>query len=495
MSETDNNYIRLCEVGKIKPLHASKHLALEQFVTRDKLAACSFEERLTAGMAIFVDMISTENMVVEKVDKLCVDYLITKIDQAIGAQLDEILHHSQFQESESLWRGLDYLLHNIESDVNTKIELLDVKKEELAGDFQEAVDITQSALYKHIYVQEYDTPGGEPISAIVSNYEFNASSMDAGLLKNIGAVAEAAHCPFLGAVGAEFFHKKTLDEVAQIDDLANYMERAEYIHWNALRESAAARYIGLTFPRFLVRLPYGVQNPVRGFCYTEDVVDITARKYLWTSATFAFALNMVRSFQEYGWMLNIRGPESGGKVHDLILHQYDIGLGLETKIPTEILIPETKELEYANLGFIPLSYYKNSDYACFFSANSVQKPELFTVAEATANSRINARLPYVFLTARLGHYLKVLQRENIGTNKNRLELENELNRWLQTLVTKMNRPSPELAASHPLRDGQVFVSEIADNPGFYKVAMSVTPHFQIEGVDVRLTLVGKLPRK
>lgn len=206
------------------------------------------------------------------------------------------------------------------------------------------------------------------------------------------------------------------------------------------------------------------------------------------------AANLTRSFAKYGWMLNIRGAESGGKIEKLLVHHYDVGRGLQAKIPTEIVIPETREFEYANLGFIPLSYYKNSDNACFFSVNSIQKPQEYSTKEATANGRINARLPYVFLSSRLGHYLKVMQRENIGSNKNRMELEAELNQWLQTLITKMNNPGPDLVATHPLRDGKIVVEDISDNPGFFKVSMSILPHFQIEGVDVQLSLVSKLPK-
>jgi len=208
---------------------------------------------------------------------------------------------------------------------------------------------------------------------------------------------------------------------------------------------------------------------------------------------FAFAANIAASFAKHGWAVNIRGPEAGGKVENLPVHLYDAGKGLQLKIPTEVIISETRELELANLGFIPLSYYKNSDFACFFSANSVQKPAEYSTAEATANSQINARMPYIFLVSRIAHYLKVLQRENIGTSKGRQVLENELNAWLQTLVTRMKDPEPELIATHPLKDGRVTVREIPENPGYYSVELYVMPHFQIEGIDIRLNLVAQLP--
>ena len=489
---SENQYQKLCDLIKVSPL--DKPLSLTEFITNEDMANKNLDARLTAGLQVFVEMVAGEDSEVNRVDRVLLDHYIAKIDKVLGDQVNEILHHEQMQKTESLWRSLKYLVDNTDFRQNIKVEILDVDKEVLRDDLTDAPEVTLSGLYKHIYISEYDTPGGEPISAVISNYEFNASAQDVSLLGEIAKVSAAAHCPFIGAVGAEFFHKETVDQVARIDDLTNYMERAEYIRWNAFRDTEDARYIGLTLPRFLLRLPYGTSNPVRMFRYEEDVFDTTSSKYLWGNASFAFAVNMARSFKKFGWTVNVRGPESGGKVDNLVLHQYDVGRGLQTKIPTETLIPETRELEYANLGFIPLSYYKNSNYACFFSANSVQRPALYSTPDANANSRINARLPYVFLSARLGHYLKVIQRENIGSSKNRLELESQLNEWLQTLVTRMNKPGPELAAMHPLREGRVTVEEIPDNPGFYKVNMYAIPHFQIEGVDVKLSLVGQIPK-
>jgi type VI secretion system protein ImpC len=489
---TITNYTQLCELAEMVP--CNQQLSLSRFINKEDMAVRDLNERLAASLQVFINMLAGDESSAPQIDKVLLDHYIAKLDAVIGAQLDEILHHEQLQKYEAAWRSLKYLIDSVNFRANIKIEILDVDKETLQTDFEDAPDITQTGLYKHIYVQEYDTPGGEPISALISNYEFDVSAPDVTLLTELSKVAASAHCPFVASVGAKFFHKKTINDVTKINDLSNYMERAEYIRWNNFRDTEDARYIGLTLPRFLLRLPYGEQNPIKNFCYEEQVNGETATNYLWGNAGFAFAANMAHSFQKYGWTLNIRGPESGGKVEQLPLHQYDIGKGLQTKIPSETIIPETRELEYANLGFIPLSYYKNSDFACFFSANSAQKPQQYLESDATANSRINARLPYIFLSSRLGHYLKVLQRENIGSNKNRIELESELNAWLQTLITKMNKPGPELAATHPLRDGQVSVEEIPDNPGFYKVSMYAVPHFQIEGIDVRLSLVGKLPK-
>ncbi|MNS87657.1 hypothetical protein D3C72_1216050 [compost metagenome] len=234
--------------------------------------------------------------------------------------------------------------------------------------------------------------------------------------------------------------------------------------------------------------------PVRAFNYTEAVKGPDHNRYLWANASFSFAANMVQSFIKNGWCVQIRGPQAGGLVEDLPIHLYDLGTGNQAKIPTEVLIPETREFEFANLGFIPLSYYKNHDFACFFSAHSAQKPALYDTKEATANSRVNARLPYIFLLSRIAHYLKLIQRENIGTTKDRRLLELELNSWIKTLVTEMTDPGDELQASHPLRDARVIVEDIEDNPGFFRVKLFIVPHFQIEGMDINLSLVSQMPK-
>lgn len=489
---TTNYYQKLCELIRVNPV--STPLDLNNFITLEAMANQGLSERFAASLQVFIEMIAGETSKINTVDRPLLDHYIAKIDEVISAQLNEVLHHPQFQQYESIWRSLKYLVDHTDFRYNTKIELLDVDKEILRSDLEDAPDTTLTGLYQHIYIREYDTPGGEPISAMISNYSFDSGAADVAMLSGIAKIAAAAHCPFIGSVEARFFNKDNLDAVTKIDDLSNYLDRAEYIRWNTFRETEDARYIGLTLPRFLLRLPYGQHNQIKTFQFEEQVWGETAEKYLWGNASFTFAANMAKSFKKFGWMVNIRGPESGGKVENLPLHQYDIGRGHQTKIPTEIIIPETRELEYANLGFIPLSYYKNSNYACYFSANSAQKSAEYSTVEATANGRINSRLPYVLLTSRLGHYLKVIQRENIGSSKNRMEIESQLNEWMQTLVTRMNKPGPELAAKHPLREGKVIVEEIADNPGFYKVSVYAVPHFQIEGVDVKLSLVGHIPK-
>ncbi|MCC8463186.1 type VI secretion system contractile sheath large subunit [Photorhabdus bodei] len=468
---------------------------IEFFQHSDALADVTADERVTAAVRVFLNLLKASAQKVERLDKTLLDHHIGELDSQISRQLDEVMHHPEFQRIESAWRGLKFLVDRTDFRQNVRIEVLDVTKEDLRQDFDDAPEIIQSGFYHHTYLQEYDTPGGEPVGAVIADYEFDAGPQDIALLRHIANVSAAAHMPFIGAVGPAFFGKKTMEDVAAIKDLGSYFDRAEYIKWQAFRDSDDARYIGLTMPRVLGRLPYGPDTvPVRTFNYVEAVAGPDHHKYLWTSAAFAFAANLVRSFVSNGWCVQIRGPKAGGAVTDLPIHLYDLGTGNQVKIPSEVMIPETREFEFANLGFMPLSYYKNRDYACFFSANSAQKPALYDTHAATANSRINARLPYIFLLSRIAHYLKLIQRENIGTTKDRRLLEIELNNWINTLVTEMTDPADDVQASYPLREARVTVEDIDDNPGFFRVRLYAVPHFQVEGLDVNLSLVAQMPK-
>lgn len=491
----DANSVYQSLFNKINLNPVAKAQDMDKYEDNDTLSESSPDERVTMAVNILLKLIEDSSQKIEKLDKHLLDYHISQIDQRLSRQLDAIMHHPEFQEIESTWRGLKFLVDRTDFRRNVKIELLDVSKDDLRQDFEDAPEINQTGFYHHTYIQEYDTPGGEPLGVTISNYEFDRGAQDIALLRNVSKVAAAAHMPFLASVGPKFFGKENMEEVAAIKDIANYFDRAEYTKWNSFRETDDSRYIGLTLPRVLARLPYGPETvPVRSFNYIEDVKGPDHDRYLWANASFAFAANMVQSFISNGWCVQIRGPQAGGLVEDLPIHLYDLGTGNQMKIPTEVLIPETREFEFANLGFIPLSFYKNRDYACFFSANSTQKPAIYETKEATANSRINSRLPYIFLLSRIAHYLKVIQRENIGATKDRRVLELELNKWINNLVTEMTDPSDEVQASHPLRQAQVIVEDIEDNPGFFRVKTFLVPHFQIEGMDINLSMVSQMPK-
>lgn len=470
------------------------HVSVDDFRDADAIADKDRGAMMSAALRVFMDAIADQPL--DKLDKHLLDSLIGGLDERLSRQLDAILHSKDFQALESAWRGLHFLVGRTDFRKNVRIEMINASKDALRESFEDAPELIQSALYKHVYTNAYDQPGADPYSAIVSAYEFDSSPQDVALLQSVSKVAASAHCPFIGSVGPRFFGKETMEDWRKIPDLAAYMETADYIKWNAFRDTEDARYLGLTFPRFLLRVPYGPDTvPVKSFNYRESVTGDEHDKYLWGNASFSFASNMVRAFQRDGWSVQIRGPQAGGKVDDLPVHVYDVGKGNQVKIPTEVPISETLEFECSNLGFMPLSHYQGRDFACFFSANSAQRPKLYDDEAATANSRINARLPYIFLASRIAHYLKVLQRENIGATKDKKAIQDELNSWIKGLVTEMNNPTQDQIAKYPLRMGEVKVEDVEDNPGFFRVRTMIMPHFQIEGMDISLSLVGKLPKE
>jgi type VI secretion system protein ImpC len=452
-------------------------------------------ELVAAALRVFIDAISKRDREVERIDRPLLDSLVAEIDAKLSEQLDAVLHHPAFQGLEAAWRALKFLVDRTDFRKNVQVELFNASKRDLRLSFEDAPDVIQSPLYKQVYTNAYDQPGADPYSAIVSNYEFRNTAPDIALLQSVSKVAASAHCPFIGSVGPAFFGQSSMEAWRRIPDLEAYMETADFVQWNAFRASEDARYVGLAFPRFMARLPYGEDTvPVRDFCYREDVRGSDARRYLWANPSFAFATNVVRAFIRDGWAVQIRGPRSGGKIEHLPVHRYDAGRGTEAKIPTEIPISETLEFAASNLGFMPLSVYQGRDYACFFSAHSAQRPRIYDQAEATANSRVNARLPYVLLASRIAHYLKVLQRENVGATKDAAAIERELNAWVGDLVTKMPKPSDDLVSKYPLRDAAVRVRDVERNPGLYRIEMTVMPHFQIEGMDISLSMVSQISR-
>src|SRR5260370_13002082 len=168
-------------------------------------------------------------------------------------------------------------------------------------------------------------------------------------------------------------------------------------------------------------------------------------------------------------------------------------------MPTEVLGCERREFERADQGLIALTMRKGSDNAAFFSANSVQKPKFFGNSEegkkAEMNYKLGTQLPYMFTINRLAHYIKVLQRENIGSWKSKEELNTELNNWIRQYVANQENPSAEVRSRRPLRSAEITVEDVEGEPGWYRVSMSVVPHFKYMCADFTLSLKGKLDKQ
>ncbi len=450
------------------------------------------------GVEAFIGEMLAPKSVYEKADKRAVDQMIAEIDRKLSEQIDQILHHEKVQQLESAWRGLKFVVNRTDFREGNKIEVLNVSKDQLLEDFEDSPEVVRSGLYKLAYTAEYGQFGGEPYAAMIGNYDFGPGAQDIALLQNVASVASMAHAPFIAAAGPKFFGlEKDFQGLANLKDLESVFEGPQYTKWQSFRESEDARYVGLTAPRFLLRLPYGEDNPVKAFEYKESVDD-GHNSYLWGNTAFSFATKLTESFAQYRWCPNIIGPQSGGAVEDLPLHQYEAAGATETKIPTELLISERREYELAEQGFIPLSMRKGSDNACFFSANSTQKAKNFGSSkegkEAELNYRLGTQLPYMFVINRLAHYIKVLQREQIGSAKDRKGLERELNSWLSQYVVEDDNPSPDVRARRPLREAAIMVEDVEGEPGWYRVRMQVRPHFKYMGSMFTLSMVGKLDK-
>jgi len=424
--------------------------------------------------------------------------IIGEIDKKLTEQINLVLHHPEFQQLESAWRGLHHLVNNTETDELLKIRVMNISKKELHKTLKryKGVGWDQSPLFKRIYEEEYGQFGGEPMGCLVGDYHFDHSAPDVEMLGELAKISAAAHCPFISGASPTVMQMDSWQELANPRDLSKLFTNTEYAAWRSLRQSEDARYIGLTMPRFLARMPYGARtNPVDEFDFEEDTEGAKHDKYAWANSAYAMAVNINRSFKEYGWCTSIRGVESGGVVENLPTHSFptDDG-GVDMKCPTEIAISDRREAELAKNGFMPLVHRKNSDLAAFIGAQSLQKPTEFEDSDATANANLAARLPYLFACCRFAHYLKCIVRDKIGSFNERDDMERWLNSWIMNYVDGNPATSnQETKARKPLAAAEVQVEEVEGNPGYYTSKFFLRPHYQLEGLTVSLRLVSKLP--
>jgi type VI secretion system protein ImpC len=420
---------------------------------------------------------------------------VAQIDHLVSIQLNEILHNAQFQKLEATWRGLKYLLDQSETGTQLKIRILNASKKDLLRDLQRAPEFDQSAMFKKVYEEEYGIFGGEPIGALVGDYEFSKHPEDMELLEKVSQVAAAAHAPFLSAASSELLNMDSFTNLDQPRDIGKIFDNTEYAKWKGFRESEDSRYVALTCPRVLMRLPYGRDTaPIEGFNYEEGVDGTDHSKYLWGNAAYALASKMTQAFATYGWCVSIRGVEGGGLVEGMPAHTFRTDEGdVALKCPTEIAITDRREKELADQGLAPLVHCKGTDKAAFFSIQSCNKPKLYDSDAANANARLSSQLPYMMATCRFAHYLKAMMRDKIGGFMSRDDCQRFLNRWISKYVTQDDKAGPATKAKYPLRDARVDVEEIKGKPGAYRAVAYLRPHFQLDEINVSLRLVADLP--
>jgi type VI secretion system protein ImpC len=442
----------------------------------------------------FVDQILDKKMKVDQDTVAAIQERIAQIDELIGAQLDAILHAPEFQSLEARWRGLHYLVMNTETSTRLKIRVLNVKKDELRKDFEASPEYDRSALFKKVYEEEYGTFGGAPYGLLIGDYEFDGSNPDVGLLSELSKVAAGAHAPFISAASPYLFDMDSFTQIGVPGDLAKLFESTQLIKWREFRESEDSRYVGLTLPHVLMRLPYGPKGiPVDGFVY-EESVGSDDRNFLWGNAAYALGQRITNAFAMYGWCAAIRGVEGGGLVENLPVHVFKTSDGdLAVKTPTEVAITDRRENELAELGFIALCYKKNSGQAAFFGGSTTNKPKTYNLPSANANARLSAQLPYIMATSRFAHYIKVMMRDKIGSFASRDNVSTYLNNWIADYVLLSDDAGQDTKARLPLREARIDVTDVPGKPGAYRAVVFLKPHFQLNELSVSMRLVAELP--
>lgn len=432
---------------------------------------------------------------------------IAAIDEALSKQLSAIMHHEKFSKLEGTWRGLNTLVMNTTTGKDIKIKVLNCSKDTLKKDLSQAVEFDQSELFKQIYTAEYDMPGGQPYGIMIGDYEFTNHPEDIELLKNVSGVAAGAFCPFISAADPGLFGFKDWDDLPKVRSLEDIFLAQKYAGWNSFRESDDSRFVTLTMPRVLARLPYGEKTKVAdGFNFEEvdhgpngELIKVPRDQFCWMNSSYVFGALMTDCFKWTGWCTRIRGAEGGGKVFGLPTYVFTTDEGdEEMQCPSEVAITERRENELSSLGFLPLCHYKRTDYSVFFGAQTAQKPQEYegpNGADATANAKISARLPYIMATSRIAHYLKVMARDKIGSFMERSDCEKWLNKWLMNYVCRDENASQEMKAKFPLADAKVQVEEVAGDPGHYSATAFLRPWLQFEQLTASLRTVAKIPNK
>lgn len=470
---------------------------LDQIVEEGRLARDpAAAERGKNLVKEFVTQVLQGEMTISRDVEAMINARIAQIDHLVSLQLNEILHHPSFQKLEATWRGLRYLLEQSETSTMLKIKVLNVGKRELLRDLQRAVEFDQSSLFKKVYEEEFGIFGGHPFGALLGDYEFGKGPEDIDLLERISSVAAAAHAPFIAGASPDMFNLESFTKLDQPRDLGKVFDTTEYARWKGFRTSEDSRYMCLTLPRILLRVPYGKAGAVVDeFNYEEGVDGTDHSKYLWGNAAWALGARITNAFALYGWCAAIRGVEGGGLVEALPVHNFYTDEGdVAMKCPTEAPITDRREKELADLGFAPLCHCKDTDYAAFFSVQSCQKPKLYDKDAANANARLSTQLPYILAVSRFAHYLKAMMRDKIGSFMSRADCERWLNQWIQQYVTPDDTASPTVKAQHPLREARIEVAEVAGKPGAYRAVAFLRPHFQLDELSVSLRLVAELPQ-
>lgn len=468
---------------------------LDNIIEQGHLGNAEDNTRAPSLVQEFVERVAADAETSPKGVGTRINEAIAEIDAEISRQLNEILHHPDLQKLEGSWRGMAYLVFNTETGTRLKLRVLPATADEVRKDLEKAVEFDQSNLFKMLYEDEYGTFGGTPYSMIVFDHAFTASNPDMSLMEQMAGVAAAAHAPMVSAAGPGMFGMSSYTELGNPRDLAKIFESTEYVKWRSFRDSEDSRYIALTLPRILMRLPYGPNDqPVEELNFVENVDGTDHEAYLWGNSAWALAQRVTNAFSHYGWTAAIRGVEGGGLVEGLPAHTFRTDEGdIALKCPTEIAITDRREKELSDMGFISLVHCKGTDKAAFFGGQTVNKPKVYNTDDANANAQLSARLPYIFAASRFAHYFKVMLRDKVGSFQTAQTVQDYLQTWISDYILLDDSASQGAKARFPLREARVDVREVPGSPGEYTAVAFLRPHFQLEEISASIRLVAELP--
>ncbi len=429
---------------------------------------------------------------------------IAWLDALMTEQVNAILHHPRMQRLEASWRGVRYLVAQAEASEEIKLRVLNVTWAEICKDLERAIEFDQSQLFSKVYSEEFGMPGGEPFGVIIADYEIqhrrtrDHPTDDLAALQAISGVAAAAFSPFIVGCSPSFLGIDSFMDLGQPIDLKAIFRQPEYTRWRSFQDSDDSRFIGMTLPRMLVRLPYrDVGSRTDGFRFREEVQDPRRSGYLWGNAVYAFAALLMRAFVQSAWFAEIRGtPQdlvAGGIVESLPVEWFATDKrGIAIRYSTDVSISEFQERDLSEMGMMPLCKVKNTNYSAFYSNQSAQVPKTYTTLVASVNSRLSAMLQYIMCVSRFAHFIKVIGRDRIGSLATPEECERYLQLWLRNYCMSNESPSLELRARYPLRDGRVKVHELPGKPGSFACTVHLQPHFQFDDVVSAFKLVTEL---
>lgn len=426
---------------------------------------------------------------------------IAGIDALMSKQVSEIMQHATFRRLEGSWRGLEKVVRDSDLGPAQKLRLVDFSKEELLEQFEDAPAVDRSPLFDALYQQEFGTAGGEPYGALIGDYYFGFGDEDVALLRYMAESAAACHAPFVAAAGPEMFEYKSFESFAEGRPVAAGFDSPAYAAWNGFRDSDEARYVALTLPSTMARLPYGASGPkAKTFDFEELATDSDGNQrptgnsdLVWSNAAYDMALKMNEAFTAFGWCTAIRGLENGGKVENLpnLVYKSEAG-DVQQHCPVEVNLTDEREKELSDLGFLPLVHYKGTTHAVFVGSQTAQRPKTYTDPGATENAAISARLPYIMASSRIAHYLKVMGRDKLGSNLEAPDIKRDLQAWIDQYTNSGAIGNAERSRT-PLAESRIEVIEQPGKPGAYSAVAHLRPWLQMEELTTSVRMVTKIP--